>query len=99
MTPERVIDLSKYIEKRHFGERPHIRGRRLPVAVLALNAKINNKSIDELAREYTLSDEQVLAALLYYNEHQDEIDAQEMAEQQAFDEMFVQHIGVKLSGA
>jgi uncharacterized protein (DUF433 family) len=97
MIPERVIDLSKYIEKRHFGERPHIRGRRLPIAVLALNAKVNGKNIDELAYEYTLSGEQVLAALLYYNEHQDEIDAQEMAEQEAFDKMFAQHNGIKLS--
>jgi hypothetical protein len=33
-----ITDLSKYIEARWFGERPHIRGRRVPLAMIAPDA-------------------------------------------------------------
>lgn len=33
------VDLTKYIEVRLFGERPHIRDSRVPVAVIAYNAR------------------------------------------------------------
>ena len=81
------VDLSKYIEVRLFEDRPHIRGRRVPVATIAYNARTNNWSLPELAYQFTLSEEQVLAALLYYAEHKEEIDAQEAAELEKMAEM------------
>lgn len=78
-TPEKV-DLSKYIELRD--GRANIRGRRLPVAFVASAEQANHLSISELAYQFTLNEEQVLAALLYYREHKDEIDAQDAADTQ-----------------
>ena len=83
-----ALDLSKYIEIRLFGERPHIRGRRVPVAVVAYNARENHWDVARLAYEFTLSEPQILSALLYYEEHKAEIDAQEAAEQAELDEMY-----------
>ena len=85
-TPERV-DLSKYIESRLFGERPHIRERRIPVAVIAYQARANNWTIAETAWNFTLAEAEVLAAMLYYQEHQTEIDEQEAEEIRLFEEM------------
>lgn len=83
-TPE-VIDLSKYIEVKD--GHAHVRGRRLPVAFLAAAERSDHPSITELAYQFTLSEEQVLAALLYYREHQVEIDAQDAADMQQSIEM------------
>ncbi len=69
------VDLSKYIEMRE--GRPNIPGRRLPVAFVAAARQTNHASFEELAYQFTLSEEQVLAALLYYREHKAEIDAQD----------------------
>ena len=80
-----VLDLSKYIETRIFGERPHIRGRRVPVATVAY-AYAQGWDVARLVDEYSLSEAQVLSALLYYEEHRDEIDAQETANQAELDE-------------
>jgi uncharacterized protein (DUF433 family) len=82
-----TVDLSKYIETRLFEERPHVRGRRVPVGTIAYNARTNHWDVAELAYQFTLSEAQVLAALLYYAEHRDEIDAQESAEQEKLNEM------------
>jgi uncharacterized protein (DUF433 family) len=87
MAIETSVDLSKYIETRLFGARPHIRGRRVPVATVAYNARTNGWDVAELAYEFTLSESEVLSALLYYPEHRDEIDAQEREEQAKLDEM------------
>jgi uncharacterized protein (DUF433 family) len=81
------VDLSKYIDTRLMGERPHIRGRRLPVSFIAANAAANRWNIQELAYEFTLSEEQVLAALLYYREHKTQIDAQDATEQQLWEQL------------
>lgn len=75
-----TVDLSKYIEMR--GNRPHVRGRKLPVAFVAVAQQTNQLSISELAYQFTLSEEQVLAVLLYYREHKTEIDAQDAADAQ-----------------
>jgi uncharacterized protein (DUF433 family) len=80
-----TIDLSKYIELRN--GRPHIRGRRLPVMFIAAAEKTNRLSIAELAYQFTLLEEQVLAALLYYREHKAELDAQDAADAQQSEEM------------
>lgn len=82
--PEKA-DLSKYIELRD--HRPHIRGRRLPIAFIASAESTNHLSIAELAYQFTLSEEQVLAALLYYREHKAEIDAQDQADARQSEEM------------
>ncbi len=76
-----ALDLSKYVEIRLFGERPHIRGRRVPIATIAYSAAAQGWDVAQLAYEYTLSEAQVLSALLYYEEHKAEIDAQEAAYQ------------------
>ncbi|MDZ4670290.1 MAG: DUF433 domain-containing protein [Phototrophicales bacterium] len=75
------IDLSKYIEMRN--DRPHIRGRKLPIMFIVSFQKANDSSVEDLCDGYTLSQAQVLAALLYYQENkelldkQDELDTQE----------------------
>lgn len=80
-----TIDLRRYIDKRHFGERPHIRGRRLPVAVIVSAARDNEGyGVPELMYAYDLSETEVLAALLYYSQHQADIDAQEAALREAY---------------
>ncbi len=80
-----MIDLSKYLEIRH--ERAQIRGRRLPVVFVAAAEQAHQLSIAELAYQFTLSEEQVLAALLYYREHKAELDAQDAADAQQSREM------------
>jgi uncharacterized protein (DUF433 family) len=85
-SPEQV-DLSKYIETRLFDKRPHIRGRRIPVAIVVYQQRANNWTIGETATNFSLSEAQVLAALLYYDEHQPEIDQQEAEERRLFDVM------------
>jgi uncharacterized protein (DUF433 family) len=79
------IDLSKYIELRN--NRPHIRGRRLPVMFIATAEQTNQSSIADLAYQFTLSEEQVLAALLYYREHKAELDDQEAMDRQESDDL------------
>jgi uncharacterized protein (DUF433 family) len=69
-----AIDLSKYIEIRD--GHANVRGRRLPVVFIAKTQQANHSSVSDLADGFTLTEEQVLAALLYYREHQQELDAQ-----------------------
>jgi uncharacterized protein (DUF433 family) len=83
-----TVDLSKYIEVRLFGERPHIRGRRIPVATIAHSARSQNWSVSELAYQFTLSEAEVLYALIYYEEHKDQIEAQEAAYQAELDKAY-----------
>ena len=82
-----TADLRKYIDTVYYGERPHIRGRRLLVSMIAANYETNALSIEELAHEFTISEEEVLAALLYYREHRAEIDQQDARENERFEEM------------
>jgi uncharacterized protein (DUF433 family) len=82
------VDLRKYIETRIFGERPHIRGRRIPVATIAHSARSQGWDVSELAYQFTLSEPEVLAALLYYEEHKDQIEAQEAAYQAELGEAY-----------
>lgn len=72
------VALTQYIEYRRFGARPHLRGRRIPVAIIASAARDNPEiGIQGLQLAYDLSEIEVLAALLYYAQHQEEIDMQE----------------------
>ena len=86
-----LTNLSRYIDTEFYEDRPHIRGRRLPVAVIAYNAHRNGWDVPTLAHEFSISEPEVLAALLYYAEHRDEIEAQESAEQAQKDEMHRLH--------
>ena len=79
------ITLDKYIEVSILGERPHIRERRIPVATIAHSAQSQGWSISELAYQFTLSEMEVLAALLYYKENESLIEEQETAYQQELD--------------
>jgi uncharacterized protein (DUF433 family) len=72
-----AIDLSQYVETRLFGDRPHVKGRRIPIWVIAHFAGDNKHGIPELMYDFDLSEAQALAALLYYAEHKDMIEAQE----------------------
>ena len=83
-----TVDLRKYIDTQFYGERPHIRGRRLLVSMVAANAEGNHWDVADLAYNFGLSEEEVLAALLYYREHKAEIDQQDIEEQKLFDEMY-----------
>jgi uncharacterized protein (DUF433 family) len=85
------VDLGKYIETRLFGERPHLRGRRVPVAIVAYNHRTNGWTLAETAYNFTVSEAEVLAALLYYDEHREAIDAQEREAVRQFEEMADQH--------
>ena len=86
-----IVDLSKYIETRLFEERPHIRDRRIPVAVIAYQKRLNDWSVADTAYNFSLSEAEILAALLYYEEHKAEIDQQEAEEQEKFEAMKRQH--------
>ena len=86
-----TVDLRKYIDTTLYGERPHIRGRRVLVSMIAANEEENQWGTSRLAKEFSLSEEEVLAALLYYREHKAEIDQQDANEQEKFDEMYRLH--------
>ena len=58
--------------------------------MIAANARENDWSVARLAHKFTLSEAEVLAALLYYDEHKAEIDRQDADEQRLFDEMYIQ---------
>jgi uncharacterized protein (DUF433 family) len=85
-----ALNLSKFIETRFFDDRPHIRGRRIPIATIAYNYRTNGWSVSETAENFGLDNNEVLAALLFYNEHSAVIDAQEQREQALFDEAYRQ---------
>lgn len=67
------------------GGRPRIRGRRITVQDIALWHERLGKSADEIAAEYELTLADVYAALAYYFDHREEIDAR-MVEGGAFAE-------------
>src|SRR6267142_4490146 len=67
------------------GGKPRIRGRRITVQNIALWHERLGKSADEIAAEYDLTLADVYAALAYYFDHREEIDAR-MVEDRAFAE-------------
>ncbi|HRF96616.1 MAG TPA: DUF433 domain-containing protein [Aggregatilineales bacterium] len=80
------VDLSKYIEMRN--DRPYIRGRKIPIMFLVSFQKANKASVDNLCYNYTLTEAQVLAALLYYLENKEQLDIQEELDKQEEKELF-----------
>jgi len=81
------VNLQKYVETRFFDDRPHIRGKRIPVALIAQRMAANHWTVAEAAYDFSLSEAEVLAALLYYEEHHDEIQLQEAREAALFNQM------------
>jgi uncharacterized protein (DUF433 family) len=67
------------------GGKPRIRGRRLTVQDIAIWHERLGKSADEIAAEYDVTLADVYAALAYYFDHREEIDAR-MTEDRAFAE-------------
>lgn len=63
--------------------RPVIRGTTLRVSDLVTAKLFHNRTPDELAADYALSLAQVYAALAYYYDHKEEIDA-DIRQQLAF---------------
>lgn len=86
-----TVDLSKYIDTQFFGVRPHIRGRRVLVALLVGFMKANQWTIADTVYNLTVSEPEVYAALLYYEEHKEEIDQQEVEELRLYNEMKEQY--------
>ncbi len=74
------------------GNRPHVRGRRVPIALLAHSARSEGWGIQELAYQFTLSETEVLAALLYYQQHQPEVESAEETEARLMEEQY-KHYG------
>ncbi len=65
------------------GGKPRIRGRRITVQDIAIWHERLGKSADEIAAEYDVTLADVYAALAYYFDHREEIDAR-MTEDRAF---------------
>jgi uncharacterized protein (DUF433 family) len=91
MTPTRIIpiaetiDLSQYIENRLMSGRPHIKGRRIPVSMVVANATVF--TVEQIADEFDISPKEVLSALFYYQNHQIEIDQQNVEDETIHAEM------------
>ena len=67
------------------GGRPRIRGRRITVQDIAIWHERLGRGVDDIAAEHDLSLADVHAALAYYFDHREEIDAR-MTEDRAFAE-------------
>lgn len=76
-----ALRLDNYVQTNADGGRPHVRGRR--VLVIARYARRHKVSLARLADAFRLSKDEVLAALLYYEMHRAEIDAEEIIDQAA----------------
>lgn len=63
----------------------------MPVAVVVHNALDNHWNVSELAYNFGLTQAEVLAALLYYEEHKALIDQQEEVEQAELDGLHRSH--------
>ena len=72
------------------GGKPRIRGRRITVQDIAIWHERLGRSADEIAAEYQLTLADVYAALAYYFDHREEIDAR-MTEDRAFAEALRAH--------
>jgi uncharacterized protein (DUF433 family) len=57
------------------GGKPHISGHRISVQDVAIWHERMGKSVDEIATEYGLTLGEVYAALSYYHDHREEVEA------------------------
>ena len=81
----RTLDEHIELTRETAGGKPRIRGRRITVQDVVVWHERLGKSADEIAAEYGLTLADVHAALAYYFDHREEIDAR-MTEDQAFAE-------------
>jgi uncharacterized protein (DUF433 family) len=72
---DRALDDHIELTPGEAGARPRIRGRRISVQDIAIWHERLGKSADEIAAEYDLTLSDVYAALAYYFDHREEIDA------------------------
>lgn len=86
MSDKQTVHVTDFIDTHFFADRPHIRGRRIPVATIVRHAQKQGWSVAELAYQFSLSAEQVQAALDYYANHTDLIEQQEAVYQAELDE-------------
>ena len=63
------------------GGRPRIAGHRIAVQHVVVWHERMGMSVDEIANEYSLTPADIHAALAYYHDHQDEINAAIRAEE------------------
>jgi uncharacterized protein (DUF433 family) len=80
------------------GGKPRIAGHRISVQDVAIWHERMGKSVDEIATEYGLTLGEVYAALSYYHDHREEIDAS-IRTGAAFVEELCQRYPSKLSSA
>ncbi len=85
-SPAAVVDLTKYVDETAADHRPAVRGRRIPIATLAHAAATHGWTVAEIAHQFQLTEAQVAAGLLYYEEHREAIEAAEAVYQQALDD-------------
>ena len=81
--PSRTLDDHIELTPGEAPGKPRIRGRRIAVHDIAIWHERLGKSADEIAAEYDLTLADVYAALAYYFDHREEIDAR-IAEDGAF---------------
>lgn len=81
--------LDSYIESRPdvCGGKPCIAGRRIRVIDVATWYEQMKMSIEEIAREFDLAPQEIHAALAYYYEHHDEIEARQAQDDEFIEEM------------
>jgi uncharacterized protein (DUF433 family) len=85
--PNKPTDLSHYIDSSQAGKPPFLRGHLLTVAEVAYGRHYQGMDITQLMKTFTLTETEVLAALLYYAEHRDEINALEQADNEPEDSL------------
>lgn len=70
-----ILDKHIEIDEAIVSGKPHIKGHRITVQTIAIWHERIGKSVDEIASEYNLSLAEIHAALSYYFDHQDEVNA------------------------
>lgn len=70
-----VLDKHIEVNPAISGGKPHIRGHRITVQNIVIWHERMGQSVDEIASEYNLSLAEIHAALSYYFDHQDEVNA------------------------
>lgn len=69
------------------GGKPCISGRRIPVAFVATWHEKQGLDVPTIAADYDLTPVEIYAALAYYNDHRDEVEAQLREEEQFAEQM------------
>ena len=85
--PPKTLDQHIEVTPNICGGKPRISGHRITVQQVALWHDRMGRSADEIAAEYDLDLADVYAALAYYFDHQEEIDAAIEASESWIDEM------------